>query len=243
MMQQTASKTSLLEEKSNSSPHIILAASILGADPLHIGRDLAACQATGQVEWVQVDTIDGHFAPNISFGPSVIPPIKQQSSLFIDVHLMCERPLQWIRPFAEKGADLITVHLEAKDSALQGLKRIRALGKKAGLAIRPKTPLSRALPLLKWVDLLLIMTVEPGFAGQSFISSCVPKIRQARGLIQKKGLPISWIEVDGGINEESIAQVVPAGANVLVCGSSMFRGSPAQAIPRLRKAVSDALIK
>ena len=149
---------------SANPPHIILAASILGADPLNIERDLVRCETTKEVEWVQVDTIDGHFAPNISFGPDVVGHIRKRSSLFIDVHLMCERPLGLIRPFAENGADLITVHLEAKDAAYKGLRLIRSLGKKAGLALKPKTPLARALPLLPLVDLLLIMTVEPGFA-------------------------------------------------------------------------------
>lgn len=234
----TASKNSV--EQAPRDAGTIIAASILGADQLNLGRDLQNAEDTGEVAWVQVDVMDGRFCPNMAFGPETIAAIAQQSALFIDVHLMVERPKALLPLFAQKGADLITVHAEAKDSPKECLRLIRKLGKYAGLAIKPKTPVKKILPLLPEIDLLLIMTVEPGFAGQKFIESCVPKIRQAREAIKKSGSKVSWIEVDGGIGEASIPAVVAAGANVLVCGSSLFREAPSITVPRLWQTIRQA---
>ncbi|MBI2070517.1 MAG: ribulose-phosphate 3-epimerase [Elusimicrobia bacterium] len=218
---------------------IILAASILGADPLNLERDLKRAEDTKAVEWVQVDVMDGHFTPNLSFGPDVVAQIKKKSSLFVDVHLMVSRPKNLLPVFAEKGADLITVHFEADDPAEECLQLIRKLGKKTGLALRPDTPVDRTKELLPLIDLLLVMTVNPGFAGQSFIEECVPKVAQASALLGGSGP--RWLEVDGGISETTIPKVVQAGANVLVVGSALYREDPSRTVPRLVEAIQKTL--
>ncbi|MBI4064671.1 MAG: ribulose-phosphate 3-epimerase [Elusimicrobia bacterium] len=219
---------------------IIIAASILGADPLNLERDLKAVQETGQAEWVQVDVMDGLFAANLSFGPDTVAAIKKKFPFFIDVHLMMERPKNVLEAFARKGADLITVHLEAKDNPEECLRLIKNLGVKAGLAVKPKTPIKEIFPFLELLDLVLVMTVEPGFAGQGFLESCLPKIEEARRMIQKAGGG-RWLEVDGGINDQTAPKAARAGADVLVCGSALFREPPKITLARMRETIQKTL--
>lgn len=185
-------------------------------------------------DWVQVDVMDGRFVPNISFGPVITAAVRRASPLPIDAHLMVAEPLKFIEAFAKAGSDLITVHAEARGAAAC-LKKIKSLGLKAGLALRPKTPLSRALPYLKSLDLLLIMTVEPGFGGQAFMADMLPKVRAARAAIKRSGRPV-WLQVDGGINAETAAAAAGAGADSLVIGSALFSApDPAGLLRRLKR--------
>jgi len=185
-------------------------------------------------DWVQVDVMDGRFVPNISFGPAITAAVRRASPLPIDAHLMVAEPLNFLDAFAEAGSDLITVHAEAKNAAAC-LKKIRALGLKAGLALRPKTPLSRALPYLPLLDLLLIMTVEPGFGGQAFLPAMLPKVGAARQAIRRCGRRI-WLQVDGGINAETAALAAVAGADSLVIGSALFKApDPAAFLKGLKR--------
>ena len=171
--------------------------------------------------WVQLDVMDGHFVPNLSFGPHVARGLAAATTMALDAHLMVEHPGMFIKPLAAAGVSLITVHEEARDDVDGCLKKIRSLGLKAGLALRPKTPLSRALKYLGRLDLLLLMTVEPGFGGQSFMRGILPKISAARRAIDNSGRPV-WLQVDGGINEDTALSAVEAGADSLVMGSAVF---------------------
>lgn len=212
----------------------ILAASILGADPLNLEAAIKACEKTKLVDWVQVDVMDGVFAPNLSFGPAVVQAIAKRGSLYVDVHMMVQDPYVLLEPFAKAGADLITVHAEAKNPK-ECLRKIRSLGKKAGLAIKPKTPAKAILPFAQLLDLVLVMTVEPGFAGQAFLHQCIAKITEVKRLL--RDYPgIAYLEVDGGIAEATIGLTAKAGANVFVCGSSLFKDKPAKTAPRLFRA-------
>lgn len=183
--------------------------------------------------WVQLDVMDGRFVPNISFGPVLVPFVARASGLPVDAHLMVAEPLKFIDAFARAGAALITVHAEARGAAAC-LKKIKALGLKAGLALRPKTPLRRALPFLADLDLLLIMTVEPGFGGQAFMPAMLPKVKAARRAITRSGRKI-WLQVDGGINAGTAALAAAAGADSLVIGSALFSApDPAAFLRRLK---------
>lgn len=187
-------------------------------------------------DWVQVDVMDGVFVPNISFGPAITAAVRRCSPLPIDAHLMVSEPLNFIDAFARAGSDLITVHAEAKGAAA-AVKKIKTLGLKAGLALRPKTPLSRALPLLKELDLLLIMTVEPGFGGQAFMAGMMPKVFAARAAIARSGRK-AWLQVDGGVNAETAVVAAAAGADSLVIGSALFSaGDPAAFLKGLKKRI------
>lgn len=206
--------------------------SVLSADFTCLRRSMAPVNKLAG--WVQVDVMDGRFVPNISFGPAITAAVRRSSPLPVDAHLMVAEPLKFIGPFAKAGAGLITVHVEARGAAAS-LKKIKELGLKAGLALRPRTPLSRALPFLQSLDLLLIMTVEPGFGGQAFMRDMMPKVRQARKAISASGSP-AWLQVDGGINEATARVAVSAGADSLVMGSALFSApDPAALLRRLRK--------
>ena len=185
-------------------------------------------------DWVQVDVMDGRFVPNISFGPDITAAVRRASPLPIDAHLMVAEPLNFLDAFARAGSDLITVHAEAKDAAAC-LKKIRTLGLRAGLALRPKTPLSRALPYLPLLDLLLIMTVEPGFGGQAFMPAMLPKVGAARRAIRASGRKV-WLQVDGGINADTAVLAAVAGADSLVIGSALFKApDPAAFLKGLKR--------
>ncbi len=202
---------------------IKIAPSILSADFGRLGKEVKRLEDFG-ADWIHVDVMDGVFVPNITIGPCVIRSIRRFTGLPFDVHLMIMEPEKYIGVFADAGSDIITIHLEATKDVSGTLKKIREHGKRTGLSINPATPLSEVLPFIGDLDLLLIMTVNPGFGGQSFISSCLSKIREARQYAKDNGIDID-IEVDGGINAETGKKCVEAGANVLAAGNALF-GNP-----------------
>jgi ribulose-phosphate 3-epimerase len=211
---------------------LLIAPSILAADFSKLGDDVRAME-TGGADWVHIDVMDGHFVPNISFGTPIMHSLRPVTKLPFDVHLMISPADPYLAQFAGAGADVITVHAEAGPHLDRSLEAIRAQGKKAGVALNPATPVSVLEHVIDRLDLILIMTVNPGFGGQSFIPAMTGKIRQAKALVAGRNIDI---EVDGGITAETAAQVVSAGANVLVAGSAVFKGNPAAQIKAIRNA-------
>lgn len=200
-----------------------IAPSILSADFAKLGEEVRAISDAG-ADYVHVDVMDGHFVPNLTIGPVVIKSIRPTSKLPFDVHLMIENPDASIESYARAGADIITVHAEACTHLNRTLHHIKSYGKKCGVSIVPTTPASVLEYVMDEVDLILIMTVNPGFGGQSFITSQLDKIRQVRNMISKSGREID-LEVDGGINPDTAQKVIEYGANVLVAGSAVFTGN------------------
>lgn len=213
---------------------IKISPSILASDFANLGRDVQAVEKGG-AEYLHIDVMDGVFVPNISIGPGVQKSIRKQSKMVFDTHLMIVDPIRYVEEFYNCGSDIITVHYESCDNIEETLAKIRSLGIKAGLTIKPKTPVSVIKPLIGKFDMLLIMSVEPGFGGQKFIPESLDKIREARALFDEKGIEMD-IEIDGGINADNIGAVVEAGANVIVAGSSVFKAeNVADTIALLRK--------
>ncbi len=207
---------------------IMIAPSILSADFSKLGAEIKDVEAGG-ADWIHVDVMDGHFVPNITMGPLVVRSIRPVTSIPIDVHLMIKNPEEYVEAFAKAGSDMITFHVEAEEDPREVIKLIKYFKKKAGISIKPKTDLKTIVPLLNMLDMVLIMTVEPGFAGQGFIPECLPKIEELRKVFKKD------IEVDGGINEDTAREVIKCGANVLVAGTSVFGEKDyAGAIKKLR---------
>ena len=202
-------------------PRKILAPSILSADFLKLGEALQACVEAG-VDWFQLDVMDGVFVPNISFGPVVVSACRQATDAFLDVHLMIVEPDRYLEAFAEAGANSLTVHLEAAQHLHRTLSRIHELGLKSGVALNPGTPVSALTGVIELVDLVLVMTVNPGFGGQHFISSSPTRIRQVRSLLDERGSS-AHLQVDGGINLDTLKIASEAGANVFVVGSAIFQ--------------------
>ncbi len=212
-----------------------LSPSILAADFTRLGESCAAVLDAG-ADMLHVDVMDGAFVPNISLGVPVLAALSARLPAFYDVHLMIRRPLEYIKPFCGAGASLLTFHLEAESPVEQTIRAIRDAGCRAGLSIKPATPPEAVFPYLDALDLVLVMSVEPGFGGQKFMPAAAGKIAAIRAEAERRGLSPD-IEVDGGINPETAPLCVRAGANVLVAGSAVFRApSPADAIAALRRA-------
>lgn len=212
---------------------IKIAPSILSADFSKLGEEIKDVEQGG-ADYIHIDVMDGHFVPNITIGPLVVEAIRPITKLPLDVHLMIENADQYVEAFAKAGADFITVHVEACRHLHRTIHHIKSLGVKAGVVLNPATPVESILPIIDDVDMVLLMTVNPGFGGQKFIHSVLPKIRQVKDLALSRNLDLE-IEVDGGVNEETAKLCVEAGANVLVAGSAVYnKQDRGQAISALK---------
>ena len=203
-----------------------LAPSILSADFCELGRQIEEIGNAG-AQYVHIDVMDGVFVPSISFGMPIVSCVRPRTDLFLDVHMMVTKPERYVEEFVKCGADSVTIHVEACDCIEDTLKKIRSLGAKAGLAINPGTPVAELLPYMDMVDMVLVMTVNPGFGGQAYIPECTDKIREVRAIIDERGLNVN-LEIDGGVNIDNLQMNLDAGANVIVAGSAVFKGDIAE---------------
>ena len=206
---------------------IFVSPSLLSSDFSRLGEEAAVCKNAG-ADMIHIDVMDGHFVPNITLGAPIVKSLRKCSDLCFDVHLMISDPIKYIPDFIKAGADIITVHAESDGSTEEAVDMINAAGIKAGVAIKPKTPASEVFPYLDKLSMVLVMTVEPGFGGQSFMTDMMPKIREIRAEAEKRGLRLD-IEVDGGITDKTLPVAYEAGANVFVAGSYFFGASDRKA--------------
>lgn len=214
----------------------ILSPSILSADFTKLGEEIETIDNAG-AEYIHVDVMDGMFVPSISYGMPVIKSIRKSTGKVFDVHLMISEPIRYIADFAASGADMITVHVEACSDVVATIEKVREYKLKVGITLNPDTPVSAIKPYLNRVDMVLIMSVNPGFGGQKFITSSVDKIKEVKRLRDELNLSYD-IEVDGGINIDNLATVLEAGANVIVAGSAIFRGDAAENVKKFKSIMS-----
>ena len=213
-----------------------IAPSILSADFARLSEEVAA---VGDVDWVHVDVMDNHFVPNLTLGLPVVKSLLKHTSVPIDCHLMIEDPDQWATGYAEAGARNVTFHAEAAHAPIRLARNLRAAGARAGLGLKPATPVEPFADLLPEIDMLLVMTVEPGFGGQPFLDVVLPKVRRARELV-RDGEHAVWVQVDGGVDEETIGRCAEAGADVFVAGSAVYNADdPADVVRRLRARAAE----
>ncbi len=214
----------------------ILSPSILAADFKRLGEQIKEVEDAG-ASYLHIDVMDGVFVPSISFGMPVISSIRSGTDLFFDVHLMIQNPQWYLKEFADAGADLINFHLEAAENPAAVIRTVKSLGKKAGITIKPATPAEAVRPYLKMVDMVLVMTVEPGFGGQAILPECLDKVRAIRAMVEEQRLKTA-IQVDGGIRIDNVGQALDAGANVIVSGSAVFRGNITANVTEFLKKLS-----
>jgi ribulose-phosphate 3-epimerase len=219
---------------------VCIAPSILSADFGHLAEEIGAVERAG-AEWIHVDVMDGRFVPNLTIGPPVVKAARKATALPLDVHLMIVEPERYVEAFAEAGADVISIHVEACTHLHRTLQHIRSLGKRAGVVLNPSTPEDTLRYVLDVTDLVLVMSVNPGFGGQQFIPAVLPKVRAIRQMIDERRLPIE-LEIDGGIAPDTIGAAAEAGARVFVAGNAIFtKPSYAEAIAELRDAAAKAV--